>query len=321
MISTLRQLVVPARLRRTARASVTLGIVMFGACAVTHARSATPLATPDLADRIAARIAAVPNARVGVAYLDPAAGDSLFIGADTAFHAASTMKVPILIELFRRHERGQFDVDGALPLRNEFRSIVDGSTYSLTSSSDSDSTLYGRVGERVRVTELAERMIVRSSNLATNALIEHLDADAINRTMTALGAPGMRVLRGVEDQKAYDAGLSNTTTARALATIMAAIEQGRAASPASTRAMRDMLLRQEFNDEIPAGLPAGTRVAHKTGWITATLHDAAIIYPPEREPYVLVILTGGIPDDAVARTLMQDVTRLVHEHATAAPRP
>ncbi|MCY0683066.1 serine hydrolase, partial [Klebsiella pneumoniae] len=84
----------------------------------------------------------------------------------------------------------------------------------------------------------------------------------------------------VEDGKAFAAGMSNTTTARAMATTLAALEQGRAASPASTRAIRDILLRQEFNGEIPAGLPTGTPVAHKTGWITATTHDAAIVYPP-----------------------------------------
>jgi len=70
---------------------------------------------------------------------------------------------------------------------------------------------------------------------------------------------------------------------------------------------------QEFNEEIPAGLPAGTRVAHKTGWITGVLHDAAVVYPRDRTPYVLVVLTRGIPDDKVARQLIADISRLVYQ--------
>ncbi len=287
------------------------------ACAARQSTPSDGSALATLDRQVAERIAELPGAQVGVAYIDAARGDSLFVRADTAFHAASTMKVPIIVELYRRQERGELAVDGAVLLRNEFRSIADGSAYSLPLDSDSDSSLYRRIGERIPMIELAELMIVRSSNLATNVLIEHLDAAAINRTMDELDAGGMRVLRGVEDNKAYDAGLNNSTTARALAMLLSAIEEGRAASPASTDAIRATLLRQEFNDEIPAGLPPGTRVAHKTGFITATLHDAAIIYPADRAPYVLVILTGGIPDAAVARRLMQDVTRLVHAHATS----
>jgi beta-lactamase class A len=80
--------------------------------------------------------------------------------------------------------------------------------------------------------------------------------------------------------------------------------------------MRAILLRQEFNDEIPAGLPKGTPVAHKTGWITATTHDAAIVYPPGRPPYVLVVLTRAIPQREVAQRLMADISRDVWQTVT-----
>jgi beta-lactamase class A len=125
----------------------------------------------------------------------------------------------------------------------------------------------------------------------------------------------MRVLRGVEDGKAFQRGLNNVTAAPDLAALLEAIATGRAASTVSCREMIDILSRQEFNDEIPAGLPAGTRVAHKTGWINGVLHDAAIVFPPGRAPYVLVVLTRGIRDDAVARRLIADVSRLVWEDA------
>jgi beta-lactamase class A len=156
-------------------------------------------------------------------------------------------------------------------------------------------------------------MIIRSSNLATNTVIELVGAQNANATAHALGARNIRVLRGVEDTKAFQAGLNNTTTARDLAVLMEAIQRNTAASPASSAAMREILLRQEFNDEIPAGLPPGTPVAHKTGSITGVAHDAAIVYPAGRGPYVLVLLTRGIPQPKVAEQLMADVSRQVYQ--------
>ena len=179
--------------------------------------------------------------------------------------------------------------------------------------------MYLRVGQRVPARELVERMIVRSSNLATNAIIELVGARRADSTAHALGARNIRVLRGVEDGKAFQRGLNNTTTARDLGVLLEAIEKRTAASPRSCAAMLDILTRQEFNDEIPAGLPPGTRVAHKTGQITAVLHDAAIVYLPGTSPYVLVVLTRGIANDRMGRTLIADLSRLVYGHVTRAP--
>jgi beta-lactamase class A len=266
----------------------------------------------SLRENISRRIAGVQDAVVGVAYHDLETGKSLYLNADDSFHAASTMKVPVMIELFRQVDAGRLRLDQEIPLANKFASIVDKSPFALDPADDSDSSAYQRIGSNVAIRELIEHMITRSSNLATNALIELVGADKANATAHALGARDIRVLRGVEDSKAFQAGLNNTTTARDLAVLAEAIETGRAASRGSCDAMREILLRQEFNDGIPAGLPAGTRVAHKTGSITGVLHDAAIVYPPNRKPYVLVILTRAIPDEKVARALIVDISRLVY---------
>jgi beta-lactamase class A len=272
----------------------------------------------SLLERIQARVAEEPGAKVGLAYVDLASGDTLFLNADTSFHAASTMKVPVMIELFRRANTGSFRMNQGLLMVNQFASIVDGSLYALDSSSDSDSTLYHRIGARVRVDTLLRLMITRSSNLATNTLITLVGADAVTRTMRSLGAERIQVLRGVEDGKAFDKGLNNTTTARDLGLILRAIEEGRAAPPAATREMLGILLAQEFNEKIPAGLPPGTRVAHKTGEITAVSHDAAIVYPPGRKPYLLVVLTRGIPDGSKASKLIADISALVYARSSRA---
>lgn len=270
--------------------------------------------TDTLRVAIERRVASVPGAEVGVAFHDLATGESLYVNADASFHAASTMKVPVMIELYRRIDAGALALDQGILLVNRFHSIVDGSSYSLDPGDDSDSAAYRLIGQRVPVRDLIEHMITRSSNLATNALIELVGAGNANATAHALGARDIRVLRGVEDQKAFDAGMNNTTTARDLAALLEAIERGTAAWRASCGAMRDILLRQEFNGEIPAGLPPGVKVAHKTGFITGVLHDAAIVYPPGRAPYVLVVLTRGIPQESVARAMIVDISRLVYEH-------
>lgn len=301
-----------------ASASV-LAAFILAQSAIPVTRTGPTAARPDsLAAMIRQRASQLPGAVIGVAYHDLQTNDTLFLNADDSFHAASTMKVPVMIELFRRVDAGALGFDQGILLVNHFASIVDGSPYSLDPGDDSDSSAYRLVGSRVPVHELIDRMITRSSNLATNALIELVGAKQADATAHALGARNMRVLRGVEDDKAFRAGLNNTTTARDLAALLEAIETGRAASSASCGSMKDILLHQEFNTEIPAGLPAGTKVAHKTGWITGVLHDAAIVYPSGRKPYVLVVLTRGINDEQVARRLIVDVSRLVYAHAMSA---
>jgi beta-lactamase class A len=278
-------------------------------------------AQDSLVEKINSRIAQEPGAQVGLAYIDLATGDTLFLNADSSFHAASTMKVPVMIELFRAAAARSFAMDQRLMLVNQFASIVDGSLYSLDSTSDSDTTLYHRIGERVAIDTLLRLMITRSSNFATNTLIALVGAENVTRTMRSLGAHRIQVLRGVEDGKAFDKGLNNTTTARDLAIILRSIEEGKAASPAATRQMLGILLAQEFNEKIPAGLPAGTRVAHKTGEITAVSHDAAIVYLRGRKPYVLVVLTRGMADGNHSSKLIADLSALVYEHSTLKSGP
>jgi beta-lactamase class A len=288
-----------------------LMLVAASLLALSHGRD-------SVVEQIQARISAEPGAKVGLAYLDLASGDTLFLNQDTSFHAASTMKVPVMIELFRRANTGSFRMDQGLLMVNQFASIVDGSPYSLDVGSDSDSTLYHRIGQRVRVDTLLRLMITRSSNFATNTLITLVGADAVTRSMRSLGAQRIQVLRGVEDGKAFEKGMNNTTTARDLAIILRAIEDGKAGSPAATQEMLAILLAQEFNEKIPAGLPPGTRVAHKTGEITAVSHDAAIIYPTGRKPYVLVVLTRGIADGTRASKLIADISAIIYAHNVAA---
>lgn len=261
------------------------------------------------------------TAAVSVVFRDPSRRQELLIEGHRRYHAASTMKLPVLIELARRIDAGDFRWNQPIPVRNAFRSIVDGSPYQLDAADDSDSTLYQLEGRSVPLAQLARLMIVRSSNLATNIIIELLDPRRVNATAHALGADSIQVRRGVEDQKAYDRGLNNTTTARDLAVLLQAVALGKAGSRVGTDSLRAILRDQQFRGGIPAGVPAGIEVANKTGWITAIAHDAAIVYPRGRGPYILVILTRGFATEPEAERLMADLSRLVYAWATGPVEP
>ena len=250
------------------------------------------------------------GADVGVAFRTLDGGAEWLFRADEPFHAASTMKVPVLIELFHQRQQGKLTLDEPLRVKNEFRSLVDGSIYTLDPSDDSETDLYKAVGQTRTLAQLCELMITVSSNLATNLLLEKLGVDDIRGTVHSLHADGMNVLRGVEDDKAFKQGLNNTTTARGLLQLLDAIARGQAVDQESSRQMSEILERQSFNDGIPAGLPAGTRVAHKTGEITRIHHDAGIVFAPR--PFVLVILVRGLADTKDSATLMADITRQLY---------
>lgn len=292
--------------------SITYAAVVMLLAGTAGAQTSTPAMTLRL--RLDGIIKA-SGAEVAVAMRTADGRDQLMIDADKEFHAASTMKVPVMIELFRQVDAGKLSLADKLTINNEFHSIVDGSVYQLSAGDDSDAELYKALGGTMTLGDLCEAMITVSSNFAANLLIEKLGVENIRATVARIDTdasdvpPGMHVLRGVEDQKAFDKGMNNTTTARGLQILLLRILQGQAVGPAADAQMAAILKRQKFNDAIPAGLPPGTLVGHKTGTITKIHHDAAIVYGPR--PYVLVVLVRGIADQQDSGKLIAEVSREV----------
>jgi beta-lactamase class A len=263
---------------------------------------------PSSVDQI---IKAHPQQTIAVAYYDLRSGTTLLRNEHEVFHAASTMKVPVMLGIFEAVTRGELRLDQRVLVRNDFVSIYDGSHYALEAREDSDPTLYDLMGTEVTLEELVQRMIDRSSNLATNLVIELIGAPRVMALMKQIGAEKIQVLRGVEDDKAYEAGMNNTTTAHDLMLIFKTLAEMRAVSPEASRKMVDILLLQEHNDGIPAGLPVGTRVAHKTGFITRISHDAGLVFAPDGSQYVLVVLTRGFAKGADAERVIAEISRAV----------
>jgi len=265
---------------------------------------------PATQSQIDSRIAS-SHADVAVAFRTLDGKSEFFYHADEPFHAASTMKVPVMIELFHQVQEGKLQLNEQIPIHVEFHSIVDGSLYKLDPADDSEIALYNAKGKTRTISQLCDLMITVSSNLATNLLIEKLGVENIQVATKSLNAGGMHVLRGVEDPKAFAKGLNNTTTARGLLVLMTAIADGQAVNASSSEQMLEILEHQKFNEGIPTGLPPGTRVAHKTGEITKIHHDAAIVYAPR--PFVLVILVRGLVDAKDSAAVISDITRLLYQ--------
>jgi beta-lactamase class A len=257
---------------------------------------------------------------VAVAFHDLATGGELLIHPDATFHAASTMKVPVMMEVFRQAEEKRLSLDDRIAVKTEFVSIADGKSFSLQVEDDSETGLYRRLGERVTIRDLVRLMIAESSNLATNLLVERVTAARTSELMSRLGAEGVRVLRGVEDNRAFARGLNNVATARGLMQILRRLAERAVVSVKASEEMIAILRGQKFAEGIPAGLPAGVIVAHKTGAFGQVYHDAAIVERPRSKPFILVVLTRGIKEAPRAHELVAEIARTVDQHTEAARR-
>lgn len=249
-----------------------------------------------------------------VAYKNLNTGDTLFIRADRSYHAASTMKTPVMVEVFRQAGQGKFSLNDSLVLTNTFKSILDSSEFSLFRTDDSDTSIYDHIGEKRTIYSLMYDMIIVSSNMATNLIIDLVGARNVESLMQEQGLTGLHVLRGVEDKKAYRAGLSNTTEARDQLRLYEMIENHSLADSASSAAMINILLDQKFRDILPAQLPEEIKIAHKSGSIAGLAHDGGIIFLPDGRRYVLILLSDELEDEAAGVNAMATVSKLIYDY-------
>lgn len=249
-----------------------------------------------------------------VAFKDLNTGEEMFINEREIFHAASTMKTPVMVEVFKQASEGKFSLKDSMLIKNEFISIFDGSTFSISPSVDSDTLLYKEIGKKRTVYSLMYDMIIVSSNLATNLIIELVDAKNVTNTLRSIGANDIQVLRGVEDTKAFEAGMNNQVTAYDLMLLFEKIDMEELVNSEASMAMMDILLNQQFNDIIPARLPKKVKVAHKTGEITGVRHDSGIVFLPNGKKYVLILLSKELKDEDAGVRAMANVSEIIYQY-------
>ena len=235
-----------------------------------------------------------------------------------AHYAASTMKLPLLVAAYRRHERDEIDLDAEVAVHNDFRSAADGSPFSLDQLDDQDDETWDLIGSTASLRRLALHAIVKSGNLATNLVLERIGQGEVANVLVDAECSGETVLlRGIGDAVAREAGLDNLVTAHDLALVMGGIASRNLALEQTCIDIEKVLAKQEHRDKIPAGLPQNTYVASKTGWVDGVAHDVALVRPNQGEPFVLVVCTTlGVPQDR-ANELIAEVSRKIWEGRAA----
>lgn len=241
---------------------------------------------------------------------------SVIINGDESFHAASTMKTPVMFEVFKQASEGKFNLDDSILMKNEFTSILDGSKFQLELSRDSGEKLYESLNKHRTIKELVFDMITVSSNLATNILIDLVQPGNVMKTLHANNIYGVKVLRGVEDMKAFNAEMNNTVTAKDLMNLFKLIDTTKQLPEEYRTGMLNILLSQEFNSIIPGKLPKGIKVAHKTGSIDGVRNDSGIIFLPDGRKYYLVILSKNLKDENAGVEAGAEISKKIYEFLT-----
>jgi len=258
--------------------------------------------------------------RLGISFYDSQTTLNWSYNADAYFHAASTIKLAVLVGVYGEVARGRLSADAPLHVRNKFNSIVEGRPFALDLHAEPNQEVARHLGRTMSVRDLAYHMITTSSNFATNLLIDLVGIAAIQRSLEELKIEGILMRRGVQDEAAFQAGLNNQVTADGLLKLLRMIAEARAWSPEICAQMLEILLDQRSKSGIPAGLPGDVHVAHKTGNISTVHHDAGIIYMGSRNPYFLVILTQ-FPAQAKHSAAVAEVSKDLFETLGRLPRP
>ena len=248
---------------------------------------------------------------IGVALHDLESGFRFSLHGDRWFHAASTIKVAVLLAVFRAADQGRLRIDESLHVRNRFFSAADGSIFRVSQDRDATPELHAAIGRTAKISVLAHAMIVGSSNLAANLLLDFVGVEYARTVLREAQVDGVELRRGVEDHGAHNRAINNEATADGLLSLLSAI-RGDFLTPESKGEVIRILLEQRFNSMIPAGLPAHATVAHKTGEISTASHDIGIVYLPEREPYITAILTEFDPEREGRRETVAAISETIY---------
>ncbi len=247
-----------------------------------------------------------------LAFKNLESGKEILINERENFHAASTMKTPVMIEVFKQVHNGKFNLHDSIIVKNEFKSIVDGSVFRLSDLEDSDQELYQYLGKKRSIYSLVNDMIIVSSNFATNLIIDFIGVKNVNQTMRKVGAMDINVLRGVEDIKAFEKDLNNSTTAYDLMIIYEKLANGDIIDRKVSDKMIEILKNQEYQDIIPFYLPKNVEVAHKTGMITGVHHDSGIVFLPDGRKYVIVLLSKELTNIGAGTLFLAEISKLIY---------
>lgn len=235
----------------------------------------------------------------GVAVKDLQTGHSAFLNADASFPSASLVKLPIMVEFYRQRALGAVSPDDVM-------------TVGPDDVEDDGVNTIGDVDSQVSTGQALQLMITISDNVAANTLATKLGRGQINQTLAALGFATTRMHTWDEGDPIPPDG-DNYTTPLDMLKLLELIAAGRAVDAQSSREMLDLLLADEINDRLPAGLPPNTPIAHKTGNLAGALHDAAIVYSP-KGAYAIVVMSNNVEDEDAAIASFANISAAAYKY-------
>lgn len=281
---------------------------------------------------IKAAMAEVPG-EVGIAAKHLDSLEELHYGSDGFFFPASTFKIPILAELYRQVDEGIVDPQQRLELTGELRAPGSGVLKEMGN------------GLRPTVHNLAMLMIIISDNTATDNLYHLVGRERLNETMRDLGLTKTRLpmscrellysIFGVEtddvplgnsqvaarlarqeivpDTAGFSEDRGDVSSPRDMMRLLEIVYNGEMHSPRSREAVMDILNRQQAMTIIPAELPLGTDVAHKTGGVPTVRCDVGIVFSPSGA-YIIAIMAKHVTDAKSIDRSLASVSRAVYDH-------
>jgi len=258
-----------------------------------------------LQDTLSRDLAQRPG-RFAVAVYDFSSRAQATVNAHEVQHAASLIKLPIMMAVFAMIDSGTATLGQTVEIRSDYRSVADGSTFHVEP--------IAALPAHPSLNRLLNAMITVSDNIAANALIEFVGIPRIERFLSDHGYLETHVRRFLMDEKALARGIENTMSAYDAMLMLRDLELGRYFSAESRAEMLRLLKAQTHNEKIPSVLPPGVTVAHKTGKITNVEHDAGIVYLPDGRKYVLALLSSRLPGNNAGVSAAQAVSRLVYRH-------
>ncbi|MFT8722318.1 MAG: serine hydrolase [Acetobacter malorum] len=287
---------------------------LVGALLMSPLASAAPSAQANPLAQIMAKTVSKQPGHFAVYAARSGQAPDVCLNCDDLINAASTMKLFVLDTAYEAFTKGTLRPDDTIVVHNHFHSLVGKGSFALEQKEDSYDPLYAQADKPVPVSELLRVMIQYSSNLATNLMIEKLGVFPIRSVVKAQGLNGIVFGRMIEDFDANDHGIRNQVSARGLGNFLQKLDSGQIVGKAQSQSMIQIMLGQKFNDIIPPGLPAGTPVAHKTGWVDGVRNDAAIVTLPDGKRYILVVLTSGLPDEQAGIRVLNTLSHQAYEY-------
>jgi len=243
---------------------------------------------------------------VGLYVEDIETGMYMAYNAKRLFPSASVVKIPIMAAVFKYLKERKIPETYKLPLKRHHK------------ASGAGRLKYSRIGSKFTIIELLERMITESDNTATNMLVELLGFDYLNRAFAEFGLKATNIHRNVMDMKKLKMGIENYTTPDDIGYLLREIYFKRVVDEHTSEKMLGILLRQKVNDRITRGVPAGCKVAHKTGLMRNVCHDAGIVFHPNGT-FIICVFTENVPNYATAKNFIAAVSSIISRYYATTP--